>query len=1097
VAAGPYSGNGFANALQSSTDTNSYKLTYNYDYAKDNATNACTDTDGDGIVDVYDIDDDNDGILDYVEMDCPKPLFSGSATFNATGTTVTTSNATANLGFTSSAGVAGINPAASGGSIAFSNSEDYSYTNTYTVTTTSGEFNVIRWGIRAGELPSDGGFATENQTVTATWNGGGTAYVYNPNNEITYLNGDPIPTGTLITSGTQFQIPTRFTGNWYLDISTGTASSSAFTLTVLSEFITGQPKTEKWALAFPGYMWGSCGDIDTDGDGIPNRLDLDSDNDGCTDAKEAGVTALVATTAAPAGMGATTGLANAVAPSPYSGNGFSDALQSATDTNAYKNTYTYQYATSSFYSICADTDGDGVPDLTDIDDDNDGILDAVEAPSCYYTASEIKTISNISTGIANTGTITNTIDNDPLTTFGFTNAQNLANDTVFAFTMPTYVELDTVTIDMSSTLGFGTNNTAKARLQGWNGSSWVNLSDSIIVGGTVTGGNIYFPINQNKGKYLDYRIVGLTGTTTSAYVVSDVLPSLATNFAPSSYPKTTCTTDTDGDGITNDKDLDSDKDGCGDAYESGTVTSKTNTVAGPYGGNGFADALQAVADTNAYKGIYTYFIYALNTTLNLCTDTDNDGVPDLIDIDDDNDGILDAVEAPSCYYTEAEADSITTIKSDLSYTAPDNINTLINGNIAISESFNFNTGQALANNTIVQFRTISNSPLDSVIIDMTTNATGLNGFGASGATAKLQGWNGLNWIDLSNAINVNSTISGNIYFPITQNSTPWIYLEYRILGVGVANTNTNPIAEVKVSLPSKYSASTNPKGTCFVDTDGDGISNDKDLDSDGDNCPDLLEAGLICETKTSNIINKENDTLVSKLASSAITDDIYGGNGFANKIQDILDSNLYNNIYTYAYAIDGAPSFMCGTTLPIELSAFNANCDESGVVLNWETLSERNNQYFIVEHSFDGINFYQIAVIMSKNGNSNILQQYNFTDNKSNTLSYYRLKQVDNDGSFTYSSIIKSNCTKNDNSSSHINIIIYPNPAVNYLNIKTDNYTSEIGFTIYSAIGAEMFKGIINDNIKTIDVSLLAEGVYFIHILVADKQYQTIKFYKR
>jgi hypothetical protein len=211
---------------------------------------------------------------------------------------------------------------------------------------------------------------------------------------------------------------------------------------------------------------------------------------------------------------------------------------SDTLTSAQKNAYTtsetlyalYYSPSSSCYSPadsvlviinnCEDTDSDGILDYIDIDDDNDGVLDAIETPSCYYTATEINDITNIATGISNASTIANTIDNNPTTTFRFNNAQNLANDTVFVFSMPTYVELDTVTIDMSSTAGFGTNNTAKARLQGWDGSSWVNLSDSIVVGGTIAGGNINFPINQNKGKYLDYRIIGLTGTTSSSYYVS-------------------------------------------------------------------------------------------------------------------------------------------------------------------------------------------------------------------------------------------------------------------------------------------------------------------------------------------------------------------------------------------------------------------------------------------------------------------------------------------------------------------------------------------------------------------------------------------------
>ncbi|MBK9584299.1 MAG: hypothetical protein IPO48_21150 [Saprospiraceae bacterium] len=61
----------------------------------------------------------------------------------------------------------------------------------------------------------------------------------------------------------------------------------------------------------------------------------------------------------------------------------------------------------------------------------------------------------------------------------------------------------------------------------------------------------------------------------------------------------------------------------------------------------------------------TYNLYALNSAVNLCTDTDGDGVIDFTDLDDDNDGILDAVESPSCFLHEAEAVTIVSITSDM------------------------------------------------------------------------------------------------------------------------------------------------------------------------------------------------------------------------------------------------------------------------------------------------------------------------------------------------------------------------------------------------------------------------------------------------
>jgi ATP-dependent RNA circularization protein (DNA/RNA ligase family) len=854
-------GNGFYDSLQSIADSNAYKGIYTYQYAIDTTLNMCIDSDNDGVGDLIDIDDDNDGILDVVE--CP---YSTGSFVTLTAGEISVPSQMSYLNYPNSIStllqpLTSLSSTTSGNSMLWDQETaagnggvlDGNFVNQLIVNPSTSINNLSGIALWAPSVtPTYGDGPVREFTITVTYSGGTwTSPVYITAQPTT--SGEP-NTGQYFSFGQTFDGVTNVTMNtlngWfntntgYSAGAQGTTWESTTSAKALADWAVNNQTYNMSLAAFRLMSGGSDGGTycDTDGDGIPNTLDLDSDGDGCSDAKESGVTSLVSTTPAPAGMGATTGLANSVAPSPYSGNGFSDALQSATDTNAYKGTYTYQYATSSFINLCTDTDNDGISDFIDIDDDNDGVLDAVEAPSCYYIATEINTITNIATGIANASTIANTIDGNLATTFSFTNAQNLANDTVFVFSMPTYVELDTVYIDMSAANGFGTNNTAKARLQGWNGTTWVNLTDSIVVGGAITGGNIYFPINQNKGKYLEYRILGLSGTTSSAYLISEVVTSLVTNYTPSSYPKLNCTTDTDGDGILNQLDVDSDNDGCYDAYESGTVTTNIDTVAAPYGGNGFADAIQAIADTNAYKGTYTYQ-YATSSFINLCADTDGDGILDITDVDDDNDGILDAVEAPSCYYTETEADSLISISTGLLYASPDNINTLIDGNIATTEPFNFTTGQALAGDTIVQFTTLTNAPLDTVIIDMASNTAGAIGFGAAGATGKLQGWNGTTWVDLSANINLNSTTLGNIFFPVTLNTTPWNYTSFRIMGVGIANTNANTIAEVRLSFPTNYTASAHPKLVCTTDTDGDGITNNLDLDSDNDGCVDAIEGG--------------------------------------------------------------------------------------------------------------------------------------------------------------------------------------------------------------------------------------------------------------
>jgi hypothetical protein len=97
-----------------------------------------------------------------------------------------------------------------------------------------------------------------------------------------------------------------------------------------------------------------CGpeDLDTDGDGTPNRLDLDSDNDGCLDAKEAGIATSVTSS-------------TGVVASPYGTNGFANSLETTADNGIYSGTYTYNFASNATLNACIDTDGDGIVDGSD------------------------------------------------------------------------------------------------------------------------------------------------------------------------------------------------------------------------------------------------------------------------------------------------------------------------------------------------------------------------------------------------------------------------------------------------------------------------------------------------------------------------------------------------------------------------------------------------------------------------------------------------------------------------------------------------------------------------------------------------------------
>jgi hypothetical protein len=120
--------------------------------------------------------------------------------------------------------------------------------------------------------------------------------------------------------------------------------------------------------------------------------------------------------------------------------------------------------------------------------------------------------------------------------------------------------------------------------------------------------------------------------------------------------------------------------------------------------------------------------------------------------------------------------------------------------------------------------------------------------------------------------------------------------------------------------------------------------------------------------------------------------------------------------------------------LPISLDKFTATIQENTVLLNWSTITEINNDYFTVEKSKDAQTFEPIATIQGA-GTSSSLQTYHYTDEVLLPgISYYRLKQTDFDGKFTYSSIESVN--NSPASKNGINIrSISPNPVLDKVNI--------------------------------------------------------------
>jgi hypothetical protein len=170
--------------------------------------------------------------------------------------------------------------------------------------------------------------------------------------------------------------------------------------------------------------------------------------------------------------------------------------------------------------------------------------------------------------------------------------------------------------------------------------------------------------------------------------------------------------------------------------------------------------------------------------------------------------------------------------------------------------------------------------------------------------------------------------------------------------------------------------------------------------------------------------------------------------------------------------------------LPIKLIYFRGVHTGSSVKLNWATATETNNDYFTIERSVNGVDFSFVQKIKGA-GNSTALLYYNTQDNNPvNGIGYYRLKQTDYDGKYSYSNLVAVNSFAEGN----LSFSVFPNPAqdgeTSVIQI-TDKANGEFVISIHDAIGKERYSKAVMTSNENSSYSLnvpkgLAPGLYFV-----------------
>ena len=239
----------------------------------------------------------------------------------------------------------------------------------------------------------------------------------------------------------------------------------------------------------------------------------------------------------------------------------------------------------------------------------------------------------------------------------------------------------------------------------------------------------------------------------------------------------------------------------------------------------------------------------------------------------------------------------------------------------------------------------------------------------------------------------------------------------------------------------------------LIFTGNDGVNGYKTWESDGS------AAGTTIATGVGNPGSGEMQELVE-------TD--------YNIFASIRESSIGRELWAISYS----------SILPLDLLEFKGKLIKNDAVLNWKTGNEINTEEFIVERSVNGSSY--VAVGSVKAVNTSGTHNYTFNDANIITLPadiiYYRLKQRDIDGRYTYSKIISLSLNRNAT-----NIILYPNPAISEINLSVVALRKEkMDYQVFDNAGRiiiqEATQLLAGTNHLSVDINRLPVGVYYIKL---------------
>jgi hypothetical protein len=779
------------------------------------------------------------------------------------------------------------------------------------------------------------------------------------------------------------------------------------------------------------------GNIDMDADGVPNFLDLDSDNDGIPDILEAGAPDVN-----------NNDIVDVFA--DVNGNGFADAyegainaiLKTGADVNADGKADSYPNKNK---------DNDFRPNAYDLDSDNDGIPDVVEA---YGVDTN---------GDGKIDNFTDT-DGDGLSDnvdgyISLATGKGLGLPDFDADGVSNYLDLDSDNDGIPDILEAGAPD--------------ANNDDMVDAFADVNNDGLH-------DAYINATALLKTGADVNADGKADSYPNKNndTDFRPNAY------------------DLDSDNDGIPDVVEAygvdtdgdGKIDNFTDTD---------ADGLSDNADG--------YITLATGKGLKL-PDLDVDGVPNYIDLDSDNDGIPDIIETGA---PDANNNAVVDVFADANSNGfADAYEGAINAILKTGADGN-NDGKADSypnKNKDNDFRPNA--------YDMDSDGDGIIDLTESGLPDNVAPFSIVDGVIGANGWSATISGMAALNLRVTDADIYPDYLDIDADNDGIPdNIEGQPTATYKMpgtvdtdgdGLVDTYeTASTigvfGGTGNGFYDNGGSPLPDYRDLDSDGDGQLDIKEGNDFN-------LNGFADDLVT--LTGLDTD----GDGLDNRFDSL---NSVTNLKGTSFMMglngsltgDATPGARCpvqkrvptqldrdwryiSSVLPVQFLNFTANTQNTKVLLSWAIQTTAAIGYVEVERSLNNSTFIKVGIVTDA-VKLNEPQSFGFSDDigaVNSDVIYYRLKVIGKAGEIKYSNVL---LVKRSSTNTPLNIA--PNPAYNYVSIK---FVTEKAGAVTIRLVDNTGKTVLQHNqlvskgsnsIQLNNLEKYSSGVYSLQVLINDE----------